>query len=94
MTGLQKLKEFCTRLDHYPSRLAIQTEIERLLPEDEKESIELEELRFLFDLQHRRVAEADAYWQKETGNKDVFPDLEALIRFLLERARSAQEARP
>ena len=34
MTGLKKLQEFCTRLDHYPSRLAIQQEIERLLAEE------------------------------------------------------------
>ena len=33
MTSLKRLHAFCTQLDHYPSRLAIQTEIERLLPE-------------------------------------------------------------
>lgn len=34
MTSLKKLHAFCTMLDHYPSRLAIQQEIERLLAEE------------------------------------------------------------
>jgi len=38
MTSLKKLHAFCTKLEHYPSRLAIQTEIERLLAEEEKEN--------------------------------------------------------
>ena len=35
MTGLRNLLEFCTRGAHYPSRLAIQREIERLLAVEE-----------------------------------------------------------
>jgi len=34
MTDLQKLHAFCTKLGHYPSRWAIQQEIERLLTEE------------------------------------------------------------
>lgn len=34
MTDLQKLHAFCTRLGHYPSRWAIQQEIERMLAEE------------------------------------------------------------
>lgn len=36
MTSLKKLHAFCTKLEHYPSRLAIQQEIERLLAEEQK----------------------------------------------------------
>lgn len=40
MSGLRKLHAFCTRdPEHYPSRLEIQRELERLL-EEEKESLE------------------------------------------------------
>ena len=31
MDRLNKLHEFCTKLEHYPSRFAIQGEIERLM---------------------------------------------------------------
>lgn len=49
-TGLKKLHEICTKLDHYPSRLTIQEEIERLLKEEEQQDKKnKEDLRLALD---------------------------------------------
>jgi hypothetical protein len=47
------------------------------------------EYRALFDLQHKRMAEATALWRAEDPEKRelVMPDLGALLTWLMERAR-------
>lgn len=50
---------------------------------------ELQETRALFDKQHTRVIEADHLWQK-AHNSDVFPDLGALVEWLMQRADVAE----
>jgi hypothetical protein len=45
---------------------------------------EVNELRDLFDLQHKRVHEAEEYWRKKTkASKLIKPDLGKLIEFLM-----------
>lgn len=44
------------------------------------------ELRMLFEMQSRRMHEARAYWQAETGNTH-HPDLGQLLEWLVARAK-------
>lgn len=43
----------------------------------------LAEYDALFELQHKRVLEADKEWQRATGQHDVMPDLGTLIEWLM-----------
>ena len=44
-----------------------------------------EELKQLFELEHKRMMEADKYWQEKTGRHDTFPDLGKLLKFLMDK---------
>ncbi len=51
-------------------------------------SVEVTDLKALFDLQYTRMAEATALWRlAHPGNDDIAPDLGALITWLMGRAR-------
>ena len=50
-----------------------------------------EEYQSLFDLQHKRMVEASKMWQDETGRHDVYPDLGALLTWLMDRIALGNE---
>ena len=43
------------------------------------------EYQMLFDLQHTMMIEATKLWQQETGNVNIYPDLGALLKWLIDR---------
>ena len=51
-----------------------------------------DEIRQLFDLQHKRTAEADKLWQIANNKPGTLPDLGDLIRWLMERAAVYERA--
>ena len=44
-----------------------------------------QELNQLFELEHKRITEAEKYWQEKTGRHDTFPDLGSLLKFLMDK---------
>lgn len=64
--------------------------------EMEKKIAELEadlaDIRRIFDLQYKRVKQAEAQWQKETGRKNVWPDLGALLTWQFDRIRWLEDS--
>ena len=51
-----------------------------------------EELNQLFDLQRKRMQEADKRWQEATGKHDVWPDLGDLLDWLMENMDNWKDA--
>ena len=56
----------------------------------EKAAEEIDEYVQLFNLQHGRIQEAQAIWQKATDKHDVWPDLGTLIGWLIGRLKSLE----
>lgn len=46
---------------------------------------ENKELKYLFDIQYKRMQKATKIWQQATGKCDVWPDLGELLDWFLER---------
>jgi len=53
---------------------------------------EIEEYEVLAELTHKRLLEADEYWQKITGKSNVFPDLGSLLKFLMDKVIELENA--
>lgn len=49
-----------------------------------------EEMNLLFEMQNKRMREADKYWQKLTGKKNTYPDLGRLLFFLMDRIKELE----
>ena len=69
------------KLDNY-----IDTEVNTILAENEKLKEELKEHNNLMMLQHKRIVEANKYWQEKLNKpKLLHSDLGSLLKFLMDR---------
>jgi len=50
-----------------------------------------QEFQSLFDMQHRRFREASSWWRRDKGEKEIWPDLGELIKWLFGRFRYHRE---
>lgn len=71
---------------HAAFEVAIE-DVRQLELENAELKTELKGLRSLFELQHKRVVEADKLWQKAHDQPNVWPDLGELIDWLLSMAQ-------
>jgi len=61
----------------------LETQVKQLLAD-------IEEMNLLFEMQNKRMREADKYWQKLTGKKNTYPDLGQLLFFLMDRIKELE----
>jgi hypothetical protein len=84
----------CT-CDYEKRQRDAQAKMNMLIPMDEFHTLKADnkELESLFAMQKRRVIEATKYWQEKTGRKDTWPDLGALLMFLMDEVAEVKGLR-
>lgn len=89
MSNTPKVDKLAQDYEHLP--ICANSKIWSLARELEKQNAELKTelkgLQSLFELQHKRVVEADKLWQKAHDQPKAWPDLGELIDWLLSMAQ-------
>jgi hypothetical protein len=77
----------CSRCNcpNYRPKILLGKKAGQVEPELKPACENCEDLQVLFDLQNKRMLEADKYWQEKTGNSNMLPDLGQLLKFLMDR---------